>query len=38
MQQTMDRESRKFAAGVALSADGRLSLSWKRVIGSDSGL
>jgi poly-gamma-glutamate capsule biosynthesis protein CapA/YwtB (metallophosphatase superfamily) len=38
MQQTMDRESRKFGAGVALSPDGRLSLSWKRAIGSDSGL
>ena len=38
MQQTMDRESRKFGAGVALSPHGRLSLSWKRAIGSDSGL
>ncbi len=38
MQQTMDRQSRKFGAGVALSPDGRLSLSWKRAIGSDSGL
>ena len=38
MQQTLDRESRQFGAGVALSPDGRLSLSWKRAIGSDSGL
>jgi poly-gamma-glutamate capsule biosynthesis protein CapA/YwtB (metallophosphatase superfamily) len=30
MQQTLDRESRKFEAGVALSSDRRLTLSWKR--------
>jgi len=30
MQQTLDRESRKFEAGVALISDGRLTLSWKR--------
>jgi len=30
MQQTLDRESRKFGAGVASAADGRLTLSWKQ--------
>jgi len=30
MQQTLDRECRKFGAAVALGPDGRLTLSWKR--------
>jgi len=30
MQQTLDRESREFGAGVTLKADGRLVVSWKR--------
>jgi len=30
MQQTLDRESRKFGAAVALTKEGRLSLSWHR--------
>jgi len=30
MQQTLDRECRKFGAAVALGSDGRLTLSWKR--------
>ncbi len=32
MQQTLDRESRKFGAGVALSTDGRPALSWERAV------
>ncbi len=32
MQQILDRESRKFGANVALSLDGRLTLSWKRAM------
>ncbi len=39
MQQTLDRESRKFGAGVMLHPDdGRLSLSWNRASGRDSRL
>ncbi len=38
MQQTLDRESRKFGARVALSPEGRFALSWKRATGSDNGL
>jgi poly-gamma-glutamate synthesis protein (capsule biosynthesis protein) len=34
VQQTLDRESRKFGAGVALTSDGRLALSWPRKSGS----
>jgi len=30
MQQTLDRESRKFGVTVALKADGRLAVSWQR--------
>ncbi len=30
VQQTLDRESRKFGVGVALGPEGRLTLSWKR--------
>jgi poly-gamma-glutamate capsule biosynthesis protein CapA/YwtB (metallophosphatase superfamily) len=29
MQRMLDRESRKFGAGIALGADGRLTLSWR---------
>ena len=32
MQQTLDRESRKFGTGVALNPDARLVVSWKRAI------
>ena len=30
VQQTLDRESRKFGVGIALDPEGRLTLSWKR--------
>ena len=30
VQQTLDRESRKFGVGIALGPEGRLTLSWKR--------
>ncbi len=33
LQQTLDRESRKFGASIALRPHGRLALSWKRTIG-----
>jgi len=36
MQQTLDRESRRFGAGIELSRDGRLTLSWKRATSSDN--
>ena len=35
MQQTLDRESRKFETGVELRSNGRLTLSWKRTTALD---
>jgi len=32
MQQTLDRQSRKFASAIALNSDGGLVVSWKRVV------
>jgi poly-gamma-glutamate synthesis protein (capsule biosynthesis protein) len=36
MQQTLDRESRRFGAGIALTPDGRLALSWPNKSGSST--
>jgi poly-gamma-glutamate synthesis protein (capsule biosynthesis protein) len=35
MQKVLDRESRKFGVAVALTNDGRLSVSWKRASGTE---